>query len=160
MQWLRRMSLKLKLDHIQVTDLKFETSSFDQNITDDVNIKLQFRPLFANTENTEITEDKENTENTRFALHFKLHLENTDGSFLLKASIIAHFATEPAFNEEFKTSSFVRVNAPAIAFPFIRTFVSNLTLNAGYRPVVLDSINFVKFDERNRSDETEGEVDV
>jgi preprotein translocase subunit SecB len=36
-------------------------------------------------------------------------------------------------------------NAPAIAFPYLRSFISTLTLNAGYILAVLLSINFVNF---------------
>ena len=46
--------------------------------------------------------------------------------------------------EDFKLSSFPKINAPAIAFPYLRAFVSNLTLQSGLEPVILPSINFVQ----------------
>ena len=46
--------------------------------------------------------------------------------------------------EDFKLSSFSKINAPAIAFPYLRAFVSNLTLQSGLEPVILPSINFVQ----------------
>lgn len=56
----------------------------------------------------------------------------------------AWFSTENPIGDEFKNSPFPKVNAPAIAFPFLRSFISTITLNAGFKPVMLPSINFVK----------------
>ena len=43
-----------------------------------------------------------------------------------------------------------KANAPAIAFPYVRVFISNITLNAGYNPIVLPSFNFIKLAEENK----------
>ncbi|WP_081455920.1 protein-export chaperone SecB [Pseudogulbenkiania ferrooxidans] len=39
-------------------------------------------------------------------------------------------------------SPFANVNAPAIAYPFLRAFVANIMLNSGYEPVMLPALNF------------------
>lgn len=37
---------------------------------------------------------------------------------------------------------FIQINAPAIAYPYLRAFVSTLCVNAGYDSVFLSTINF------------------
>ncbi|WP_222708016.1 protein-export chaperone SecB [Algibacter pacificus] len=53
------------------------------------------------------------------------------------------FKLDKDISEEFKLSDFPKINAPAIAFPYLRAYISNLTLQSGFEPVMLPSINFV-----------------
>ena len=62
--------------------------------------------------------------------------------FTLEVEYITWFDSSENLTEEFKSSSFPIVNAPSIAFPFLRSFISTITLNAGYSPVLIPSINF------------------
>lgn len=55
------------------------------------------------------------------------------------------FETQNPIDKTFIESDFARVAIPAIGFPYLRAFISNLTSQAGYEPVILPSINFVKF---------------
>jgi len=57
-----------------------------------------------------------------------------------------NFETDEEITEEFKNSHFPKINAPAIAYPYLRAYVSNLTLQSGVTPVMLPTINFVKFE--------------
>ena len=57
------------------------------------------------------------------------------------------FRLDEEITEEFKLSDFPKINAPAIAFPYLRALVSNITLQSGFDPVMLPSINFVKLAE-------------
>lgn len=61
---------------------------------------------------------------------------------LLKVKYIAQFEVDEAITQEFKDGLFTRVNAPAIAYPYVRTFISNTLLNAGFDPIMLPSVNF------------------
>ncbi|QUE76220.1 protein-export chaperone SecB [Stutzerimonas stutzeri] len=56
----------------------------------------------------------------------------------------SEFHTDREMDETFRKGNFPYVNAPAIAYPFLRAFISNLTLNCGYSPVMLPSVNFVE----------------
>ena len=92
----------------------------------------------------------EDKESKIFAVGFKLGISNQ--AFGLDLEAIFHFElVEGELSEEFKTSSFPKVNAPAIAFPYLRAFVSNLTLQSGLNPVMLPSINFIKLAEGTNS---------
>lgn len=47
-----------------------------------------------------------------------------------------------AVTEETLRDTFIQVNAPAIAYPYLRAFVSTVCVNAGYESVFLSPINF------------------
>jgi len=77
-----------------------------------------------------------------FGIGFLMNIE--DEEFNIHLEMIFLFETDDVLNEEFMSSSFVKINAPAIAFPYVRSFVSNITLQSGFSPVILPSINFVE----------------
>jgi preprotein translocase subunit SecB len=77
-----------------------------------------------------------------FFVGFKIEVK--DKKFHLNIESSFRFELDETITEEFKLSDFPKVNAPAIAFPFLRAFISNLTLQSGVNPVVLPSINFTK----------------
>lgn len=81
-------------------------------------------------------------EESSFFVIFALHLV-TEEDVEIKLQFRSRFETDQALDEKFKESAFPYVNAPAIAYPFLRAFISTLTMNAGYSPIMLPSINFV-----------------
>lgn len=54
------------------------------------------------------------------------------------------FKTDIDIDEEFKRSKFPYVNAPSIAFAFLRAFIGNITMLSGFSVVMVPSINFLK----------------
>ena len=82
-------------------------------------------------------------ENRRFDLFFEIDVKDTDFDLFIKMLFI--FEIDDDITEEFKVSDFSKINAPAIAFPYLRALISNITLQSGFRPVMLPSINFVEF---------------
>ncbi|MCB9253010.1 MAG: protein-export chaperone SecB [Flavobacteriales bacterium] len=45
---------------------------------------------------------------------------------------------------------FVKVNAPAIIYPYVRQHIRNLTLDAGFKqPIILPILNFVRLQEKS-----------
>lgn len=96
------------------------------------------------------SDDKAN--NNCFGVIFNLAIK--DKNFDLFVETVFHFELiDEELTEEFKNSSFPIINAPAIAFPYLRAFVSNLTLQAGTLPVILPSINFVELAKQNSTQE-------
>lgn len=77
-----------------------------------------------------------------FSVLFDISIQNPQ--YDLKIKYIYMFSSNQEITEEFKVSTFPSVNAPAIAFPFLRSFISSITLQAGYSPIILPSINFTK----------------
>jgi preprotein translocase subunit SecB len=134
--------MQIKFEHIQFVEVEYKVSSFDKNITKDLETSLGIGSLLS---------DKNKK---TFIIKFDLSLENQTKNFFLKIKAIAHFSTQEEIDEIFANSHFVKVNAPAIAFPYVRAFISNLTLNSGYEPIVLLAINFVKLaEEKNFSNQ-------
>lgn len=89
-------------------------------------------------------------EESSFFVTFNLKLATSDGKGII-TEYKSKFVTDATLDEDFKTSAFPYVNAPAISYPYLRAFISNLTLNAGYSPVMLPSVNFVALKEKTMS---------
>jgi len=79
-------------------------------------------------------------ENNKFGIVFNVLIN--DVRFDMNVEISFVFELEEAVTEVFKVSDFLKVNAPAIAFPYVRAFISNITLQSGFEPIILPSINF------------------
>lgn len=119
--------MKIQLENWKVTELTFSIrESKDEEGGFQINLGQNFPEEHANV----------------FVVGFKLNLNDPDFEMDLNASFV--FKCDEAITEEFKASDFPRVNAPAIAFPFLRAYISNLTLQSGLRPLMLPSINFVE----------------
>ncbi len=84
------------------------------------------------------SEDESHT----FIVKFKVRVSSSAESYELSVGYTSFFETEEAITDDFKDSSFIKINAPAIAYPFLRSFISTLTLNAGYEPILIPTINF------------------
>jgi len=126
--------MNIKLKHIQFTDIKYKVDTFDPNITTDglassLDMNVYFSP----------EEEFPNYFNVIFNLNMK---KEDEFELLLKAN--AHFTTDKNISKSEQSSPLLKINAPAIAFPYLRTFVSNLTLNSGYNPIILPTFNFVQ----------------
>lgn len=85
--------------------------------------------------------DYDKTNELYFLVKFDISLKSKEG-FTLSLSYVAYFETDDAINDDFKTSHFVKVNAPAIAYPFLRSFIATLVVNSGHEAVILPTINF------------------
>lgn len=79
----------------------------------------------------------------KFDLFFEIDIKDNDFDLYIK--MLFTFELDEDITEEFKVSDFPKINAPAIAFPYMRAFISNVTLQSGFNPVMLPSINFVEF---------------
>lgn len=76
-----------------------------------------------------------------FIIKFNVSIYSSVG-YELYVEYIAFFEADEDITEEFHSSNFVTINAPAIAYPFLRSFISTITLNAGYDAVLIPTINF------------------
>ena len=93
------------------------------------NFNLQYTPAFA-------VEDKK-----KFVVKFEIKLTSEQG-VAISLEYAGLFETTNDITDEFQEGSFVTVNAPAITYPYLRSFVTTLTVNAGLEPVILPTINF------------------
>ena len=107
--------------------------SFDKGVSEGMETSFSFTKMLA-----------ENDEHA-FAIVFDLKLVNVKKLFNLTIKAIGHFRVTESIQPEFFDSPFMTVNAPAIGFPYLRAFLSNFMLSAGYDPIMLPSYNFTKF---------------
>ena len=118
------MQLHLKRNRATFLELREAT---DEEIGKEA-FDLNYRSIFTDDQRT-------------FAIEFRLEL-TVDRSHYLTVQYLSQFETNEEFNDDFRESSFVKVNAPAIAFPFIRSYVAHITLIAGYESVILPTVNY------------------
>jgi preprotein translocase subunit SecB len=117
---------------LQVKETTMKIGGYDKSIANEIESELEIKTGF--------TDDKAD----RFVIIFNLKLFNKERDFYLNIEAHNHFVLNQDITEEFKKSTFINVNAPAIAFPYIRAYISNITLNSGYDSIILPSYNFVK----------------
>ena len=76
-----------------------------------------------------------------FIVKFDVKIESERG-YELKLLYVAEFQVDSEITDDFKESYFPKVNAPAIAYPYLRSYVSFVILNSGYEALILPTINF------------------
>jgi preprotein translocase subunit SecB len=123
--------MKIQLDKWKVINMNF--TFLDKNKREENSFDLKSGSLFPENEKKS------------FGVGFNLEVKDVD--FDLSIETLFMFSLDEEITEEFKLSDFPKINAPAIAFPYLRALVSNLTLQSGFDPVMLPSINFVKLAE-------------
>ncbi len=77
-----------------------------------------------------------------FLIIFNLKLRINDES-ILTVSYFSEFEADQDIGFDDQESKFFSINAPAIAYPFLRAYIANFTLSSGFDPVMLPTINFV-----------------
>jgi len=132
--------MTIRLIDVQYTDIDCHIKKFNKDITAELETTLAV--------NVGMSETEEN----QFAVILEIGLANQHKTFEFKIKATAHFESSENITMDFADSPFARINAPAIAFPYIRAFISNFTLNIGYNPVMLPSFNFVKMAEEQKKE--------
>lgn len=118
---------KISLEGTFVQNLSFKRKHSDEPILE---TKIAISPYV----NFDEEQDK------KYMVMFDGKFENS--LFDLSLQFVTIFSTEETIDEEFKTSELVRVNSLAIAFPFVRSFISTFSINVGIPPFILPAYNF------------------
>ena len=58
---------------------------------------------------------------------------------------------DKVLDEDFFNEAFARINAPAIAYPFLRAYIANLFVASGYDALMLPTVNFQALAEKINS---------
>ena len=88
----------------------------------------------------------------RFLVVFEFVM-NLGDAFSLETTYLAEFeADEPIV--EARDNKLLTVNAPAIAYPFLRAYIATVLLNSGLSPVMLPTFNFVEFAKQQEQNDT------
>lgn len=86
------------------------------------------------------TQDREKV----FIVEFDVHVHNTQRTFNVHVVFQVWFNCQNPVTEEFLNTPQLRISALAISFPFVRSLITTMTASAGYSPLYLPSVNFVK----------------
>lgn len=106
---------------------QIDTQKFKQGGKLDVNFKFPTELDFA--------------QGNRISFPMEVLIENEDKSLRIQVGIIGIFESDVDLTKE---KSFVEISAPAIIFPYIRAYVSNLTSMSGIQPILLPTYNMTK----------------
>lgn len=124
--------MKIKLLDYKVVDLSFQASKNALTMeTKNSDISLEVGQFYP--------DDDEQL----FGVGFKVAFSQEGYSVRLEMRFF--FMTDSKITDDFKNSPFPVINAPAIAFPYLRSYLSFLTMQSGYPPVMIPSVNFVEF---------------
>jgi preprotein translocase subunit SecB len=129
---------KLKFDSFFIVRANFEMKNHESRATElhDLSVSMKATEDFF--------EDK------KFSILFNVIVESTDGDVHVDVDAITYFSTAEVIDEVFKTSDFVKMNAPAIIFPYLRAFISSLTVNSNFSPIILPTYNFTSLLGKNK----------
>jgi len=121
----------IKLEKFYVPRVNFNFDAIlDENALENLSIGIEFGIGF------------DESAKKMYSTNFEIDIKSDDDDFTLNLNAIAIFKTTEEIDDKFLQSNFVKINSPAIAFPFIRSFINTLTTNSGIPPLVLPSFNF------------------
>lgn len=80
-----------------------------------------------------------NKEDNKFFLTLKVIVKDYEKNLELEMSIEGVFEYEADDMKEL--ARFIGINAPAILFPYIRAYISNITALGGMSPIILPTLN-------------------
>ena len=125
--------MQITLSDNKVFNLKFKDFKFKHRQAEN-NFRLMYEAVFS-----------DDTKND-FFITFNFEYNNVVTNQKLELQYVSYFQTRDGLiDDKFKESAFATVNAPAIAYPFLRAFVMNFFVSSGYSAIVLPSINFTKY---------------
>jgi preprotein translocase subunit SecB len=128
----------------QITLIAFKSVNFTYSVNNDANAK-GFKPEFELSLGNLLINDSPN----RFAKVFSVALAIPNPNFNeiinINTEFHAVFQCAEKIDDVFLESDFAKISAPAIGFPYLRSFISNFSIQAGIAPIILPSINFVQF---------------
>lgn len=123
--------MKFRLESNRVEKLNIETFTTPDKQKEN-SLKMDYKLIFPN-------EDSHT-----FIIRFNYELSD---AILYKISGESQFVfrTDEAIDQDFRSSEYPYINAPAVAYPYLRSFISFITLNSGFAPAILPTLNFVEF---------------
>lgn len=122
---------KITLDKFLVESLNYHCDNFKKvNNSDEMDIELGVASSFSD----------DNLKSYLIKITVKIKMKNND--FKLDCVAVGQFSTSEKIDDEFKDSHFVKINSPAILFPFVRSYINTITTNSGLTPIILPAFNF------------------
>ena len=128
---------KISFKGYKCTELFFKASEqyIGGNLPNDVNLNIDRKVK------------KSSLSENDFELNLILEITSKDDDTNIRCCFIGYCSCDNAISKGFLESGFASINAPAILFPFIRSYISTITINAGLNPIILPTINFAGIQE-------------
>lgn len=82
---------------------------------------------------------KVDLEKKKFTLSMSVVVNDKDKNLEIKLNILGFFSFETTDFSEL--APFIGFNAPALLFPYIRAYVSNITALSGIQPIIMPTLN-------------------
>jgi preprotein translocase subunit SecB len=143
-----KLQIAIKLLDFQVSELLMSNSSLFSNKKkkNEFEIKIGYKiEYFVLQDKSKIID-----ENRNYTVNFSVLLTDNKKGLNIKLNASALFEAQNQITEEFKNSHFVKTNSPAIAFPYLRSFITTLTSNTGIGQVILPTMNFSQMESEDK----------
>ena len=134
------MQPAIRLIQYKFKEVEFHVKSDSSNSNDfgEIKVSLIFTPKIMSDSDGNIIE-----------IEFQINISNESNTLLLNCIASTMFETNGIIIEDITNHPLIVNNAPAIVFPYLRAFISNLTLQAGYSPLNLPAYNFTQLKNTN-----------
>lgn len=113
--------------------------------------KTEFEKLVVNRNDKEI-------ESQKFDFQYKIGTSKSDIKIFviafvskleskyitIESTFVSKFISDSDVDEAFIKGNFAKINAPAIAFPFLRAALANISVLCGHDPIYIPAVNFVE----------------
>jgi len=82
-----------------------------------------------------------NSDKTKATILLEVTIKDSEQSnFFIDCKMVGNFSVIQG-DENLDLNQFLNINAPALIFPYVRETISNITMRAGIKPIILPPIN-------------------
>lgn len=139
-----KLQIAIRLLDFQVSELLLSNSSLflSKKKESEFEIKIGYKIDYNENKKRAKGIDK----NRNYTVNFSVLLSDEKRGLSIKLNASALFESQNDITDDFKNSPFIKTNSPAIAFPYLRSFITTLTSNTGIGQVILPTMNFSHMD--------------
>lgn len=118
----------LKFINFEITKVLFDRG-------DKINIDAEFEVNIQHI--TQINEKNNNF----FRSVFIINIKGKNNSFSLQVQALGNFEILGKIPKEVK-ENYLSISSPSIVYPYVRAYISNITLQSGMNPITIPPMNF------------------
>lgn len=128
---------------MQLKDIRLKSLAFEINPNFDENEAPEVFGFAINVNGDSLLDSGQKNARVEVCAQIPGEREKANIPFFIKIIYAGLFKFSDDFTKE-NIESFIRVNCPAIIFPYLRETVADVTRRAGFPPLHLPPVNFVK----------------
>jgi len=118
----------LRFINFEITKVLFDRG-------DNINIDAEFEVNIQHI--TQINDENSNLFRTVFIINIK----GNNNSFSLQVQALGNFEILGKIPKEV-TDNYLNISSPSIIYPYVRAYISNITLQSGMNPITIPPMNF------------------